>query len=99
MVRGDALTLLVVTRLPFASPGHPLTQARMNLMKQRGQDPFGEHSLPEAILKFRQGFGRLIRGQRDRGKVVLMDPRVRTKGYGRRFVSALPFSDDYQPEG
>ncbi|MFN3241887.1 MAG: ATP-dependent DNA helicase [Planctomycetota bacterium] len=97
-VRGDALTLLVVTRLPFASPGHPLTQARMNLMKQRGQDPFGEHSLPEAILKFRQGFGRLIRGQRDRGKVVLMDPRVRTKGYGRRFVSALPFSDDYQPE-
>ncbi|MCK5944578.1 MAG: hypothetical protein KAI24_21500, partial [Planctomycetes bacterium] len=94
-VRGDALTLLVVTRLPFASPGHPLTQARMDLMKQRGKDPFAEHSLPEAILKFRQGFGRLIRGQRDRGKVVLMDPRVRTKGYGRRFVSALPFSDDY----
>ena len=95
-VPGEALTLLVVTRLPFASPGHPLTQARMDLMKQRGQEPFAEHSLPEAILKFRQGFGRLIRGQRDRGKVVLMDPRVRTKGYGRRFVDALPFSDDYQ---
>ena len=96
-VRGDALTLLVVTRLPFASPGHPLTQARMDLMKQRGQEPFAEHSLPEAVLKFRQGFGRLIRGQRDRGKVVVMDPRVRTKGYGRKFVDALPFSDDYQP--
>ena len=95
-VPGDALTLLVVTRLPFASPGHPLTQARMDLMKQRGQEPFGEHSLPEAILKFRQGFGRLIRGQRDRGKVVVMDPRIRTKGYGRKFVDALPFSDDYQ---
>jgi len=94
-VRGDALNLLVVTKLPFASPGHPLTQARMNAMKERGQDPFANHSLPEAILKFRQGFGRLIRGQHDRGKVVLMDPRVRTKGYGRRFVDALPFSDDY----
>ncbi|MGC6486925.1 MAG: helicase C-terminal domain-containing protein, partial [Planctomycetota bacterium] len=47
------------------------------------------------ILKFRQGFGRLIRGQRDRGKVVVMDPRIRTKGYGRKFVDALPFSDDY----
>jgi len=97
-VRGDALTLLVVTKLPFASPGHPLTQARMKAMKERGQDPFAGHSLPEAILKFRQGFGRLIRGGTDRGKVVLMDPRVRTKGYGRQFVTALPFSDDYQPE-
>ena len=93
-LRGDALNLLVVTKLPFASPGHPLTQARMNAMKQRGQDPFANHSLPEAILKFRQGFGRLIRGGTDRGKVVLMDPRVRTKGYGRQFVSSLPSSDD-----
>lgn len=98
-VRGDALTLLVVTKLPFANPSHPLTQARMNLLKERGKDPFGDHSLPEAILKFRQGFGRLIRGGTDRGKVVLMDPRVRTKGYGRRFVNALPFSADYHPEG
>jgi ATP-dependent DNA helicase DinG len=70
----------------------------MKLLKERGKDPFGDHSLPEAILKFRQGFGRLIRGGADRGKVVLMDPRVRTKGYGRKFVSALPFSDDYQTE-
>jgi ATP-dependent DNA helicase DinG len=98
-VRGEALTLLVVTRLPFASPGHPLTQARMDRMKQQGREPFAEHSLPEAILKFRQGFGRLIRGQQDRGTVVVMDPRIRTKGYGRTFVDALPFSDEYQPGG
>jgi len=91
-VRGDALTLLVVTRLPFASPGHPLTQARMKALEAQGRDPFADHSLPEAILKFRQGFGRLIRSANDRGKVVVMDPRVRTKGYGRRFLQSLPFS-------
>lgn len=95
-LRGDALTLLVITRLPFQSPGHPLTQARMAALKASGRDPFADHSLPEAILKFRQGFGRLIRSQQDRGKVVILDPRVRTKGYGRRFLSALPFSADRQ---
>lgn len=91
-VRGDALTLLVVTRLPFASPGHPLTQARMKALEAQGRDPFADWSLPEAILKFRQGFGRLIRGASDRGTVVVMDPRVRTKAYGRRFLGALPFT-------
>ncbi len=98
-LRGDALTLLVITRLPFQSPGHPLTQARMAMMKAQGRDPFADHSLPEAILKFRQGFGRLIRGSQDRGKVVVLDPRVRTKGYGRRFLSALPFSAGFDPTG
>lgn len=96
-LRGDALTLLVITRLPFQSPGHPLTQARMAMLKAQGRDPFADHSLPEAILKFRQGFGRLIRGSADRGKVVVLDPRVRTKGYGRRFLGALPFSDGFDP--
>jgi ATP-dependent DNA helicase DinG len=95
-LRGDALTLLIVTKLPFQSPGHPLTQARLEAMKARGHDPFAEHSLPEAILRFRQGFGRLVRSGQDRGKVVVMDPRVRTKAYGRRFLGALPFSADYQ---
>ena len=56
-----------------------------------------DHSLPEAILKFRQGFGRLIRGSSDRGKVVVLDPRVRTKGYGRRFLQALPFTEGFDP--
>lgn len=96
-LRGDALTLLVITRLPFQSPGHPLTQARMAMLKAQGRDPFADHSLPEAILKFRQGFGRLIRGSADRGKVVVLDPRVRTKGYGRRFLGALPFSAGFDP--
>jgi len=98
-LRGDVLTLLVITRLPFQSPGHPLVQARMALLRKQGRDPFADHSLPEAILKFRQGFGRLIRGSQDRGKVVVLDPRVRTKGYGRRFLQALPFSDGFDPTG
>lgn len=97
-VRGDALTLLVITRLPFQSPGHPLTQARMEAIRAQGREPFADHSLPEAILKFRQGFGRLVRSHQDRGKVVVMDPRVRTKAYGRRFLGALPFSPDYRVE-
>lgn len=93
-VRGDALTLVVVTRLPFQSPGHPLTRARLAAIAARGGDPFLEHSLPEAILKFRQGFGRLIRSQQDRGKVLVLDPRARTKAYGRRFLAALPLGDE-----
>lgn len=97
-VRGDALSLVVITRLPFHSPGHPLTQARLKMLEQQGRDPFVEHSLPEAILKFRQGFGRLIRGSREKGKVVVLDPRVRTKRYGRAFLQALPFSADYRAE-
>jgi len=93
-VRGDALTLVVVTRLPFQSPGHPLTKARMDALQRQGKNPFQHHSLPEAILKFRQGFGRLVRSSDDRGKVVVMDPRIRTKAYGRHFVAALPFGGD-----
>ncbi|MBL9076586.1 MAG: ATP-dependent DNA helicase [Planctomycetes bacterium] len=96
-LRGDALTLLVVTRLPFQSPGHPLVQARLEALRARGLDPFAAHSLPEAILRFRQGFGRLVRSSSDRGKVVVMDPRVRTKAYGRQFLGALPFSPDFTP--
>ncbi len=96
-VRGDALTLVIITRLPFQSPGHPLTQARLQALRDRGEDAFAAHSLPEAILKFRQGFGRLIRGGQDRGKVVVLDPRVRTKAYGRRFLAALPFSEGFDP--
>jgi ATP-dependent DNA helicase DinG len=93
-IRGDALTLVVVTRLPFHSPGHPLTKARLQAIERRGGDPFLEHSLPEAILKFRQGFGRLIRSQEDHGKVVILDPRTRTRSYGRRFLASLPLDDD-----
>ncbi|MGE3172719.1 MAG: ATP-dependent DNA helicase [Planctomycetota bacterium] len=93
-VRGDALTLVVVTRLPFQNPGHPLTQARMQAIADRGGDPFRDWSLPEAILRFRQGFGRLIRSQQDRGRVLVLDPRVRTKAYGRRFLASIEAGAD-----
>ena len=89
-VPGAALTLVIVTRLPFAQPDHPLTKARLRAIAARGGDPFGEHSLPEAVLRFRQGFGRLVRRADDRGEVVVLDPRVRTRGYGRAFLAALP---------
>ena len=95
-VPGDALSLLVITRLPFQNPGHPLTQARLENLEAQGRDPFADHTLPAAILKFRQGFGRLIRNEKDRGKVVILDPRARTKMYGRRFLQALPFSPEYE---
>ncbi len=93
-IRGDALTLVIVTRLPFAQPDHPLTKARHRAITARGGDAFGEDSLPEAILKFRQGFGRLVRSATDIGRVVILDPRVSTRGYGRRFLASLPFGPD-----
>ena len=89
-LRGDALTLVIVTRLPFANPGHPLTVARMRAIQQRGGQPFADHSLPEAVLRFRQGIGRLIRSSTDRGRIVVLDPRIRSKPYGRNFLRALP---------
>lgn len=90
-IRGEALTLVVVTRLPFAQPDHPLTKARHGAIQRRGGDAFREDSLPEAILKFRQGFGRLVRAATDTGRVVILDPRVATRAYGRRFLLSLPF--------
>ncbi|MGE0143567.1 MAG: ATP-dependent DNA helicase [Planctomycetota bacterium] len=89
-VPGDALTLVIVTRLPFSPPDHPLTRARMKAIEARGGDPFREASLPEAVLRFRQGIGRLIRRADDKGEVLILDPRVRTKPYGRAFLGALP---------
>ena len=85
-IPGDALSVLVITKLPFGVPTEPLTAAR----SEEFEDPFNEYHLPEAILRFRQGFGRLIRTQSDRGVVVIMDRRVLTKQYGRFFVNSLP---------
>ena len=90
-VPGEALSNVILTRLPFASPGHPLIAARMQRIEAQGKSSFSEYSLPEAVLKFRQGAGRLIRTRSDRGVIVLLDRRVITKSYGRMFLEALPY--------
>ena len=89
-VPGDALSNVIITRLPFAVPDHPLIEAKLELIEARGGDAFTEYSLPEAILKLRQGVGRLIRTKGDRGIVVILDNRIVTRPYGRAFLKALP---------
>ncbi|MGD9675745.1 MAG: ATP-dependent DNA helicase [Candidatus Bipolaricaulia bacterium] len=87
---GEELEILVVTRLPFAVPTDPVFAALSERYERTGSDPFHELALPQAVLRLRQGVGRLIRTQRDRGIVIVTDDRIRTKGYGRRFAQALP---------
>ena len=89
-VRGPALRLVVIDKLPFASPGDPLIQARLQAIRRDGGDPFTEFQLPQAVLALKQGVGRLIRDFSDRGLVVICDPRLRTRGYGRLILKSLP---------
>jgi ATP-dependent DNA helicase DinG len=89
-VQGEALSNVIITKLPFEVPDKPLIEARLDAIKLRGGNPFAEYSLPEAIIKFKQGFGRLIRSKTDTGIVVVLDKRIATKPYGQQFLAALP---------
>jgi ATP-dependent DNA helicase DinG len=89
-VVGEALSCVIVDKLPFASPGDPITAARIEAIRAGGGEPFDEYQVPLAILTLQQGLGRLIRHRRDRGVLAVLDPRLRTKGYGRRFLASLP---------
>ncbi len=89
-VPGEALSNVIIVRLPFSVPSHPLLEARLEAIRRRGGNPFLEYQVPEAVIKLKQGFGRLIRSKADRGIVVILDPRVLTKPYGRTFLNSLP---------
>ena len=89
-VPGDALQNVIITKLPFSVPDHPLLESRVERIRERGGNPFMEYQVPEAAIKLRQGFGRLIRSKSDTGVVAILDPRVRTKFYGRIFRESLP---------
>jgi len=92
-VPGDALAQVIITRLPFDPPTHPITEAKTEWIRDHGGNPFNDLTLPDALIKFRQGAGRLIRSQSDRGVITILDSRVLAKSYGRLFLQSLP-----QPE-
>jgi ATP-dependent DNA helicase DinG len=89
-VRGRALELLIIAKLPFAVPNDPITEAQVEALQRQGKDAFNELVVPRAIIRLKQGFGRLIRARSDRGAVIIGDERVVRMGYGRRFLQSLP---------
>ena len=89
-IKGDKLKSVIITKLPFQPPNEPVLEARMEEIKKKNGNPFGEMQLPQAILTLKQGFGRLIRSKTDKGVVSILDPRLQTKNYGKQILDALP---------
>jgi ATP-dependent DNA helicase DinG len=89
-VRGEALSCVIIDKLPFSSPGDPVLEARIKSIRESGGNPFGEYQLPQAVIALKQGVGRLIRDDNDKGVLVICDPRLRTKSYGTTFLNSLP---------
>jgi ATP-dependent DNA helicase DinG len=89
-VVGEALSCVIIDKLPFASPGDPITAARIEAIAAGGGSAFNEYQIPLAVLALKQGLGRLLRHREDRGVLAVLDPRLRTMGYGRRFLASLP---------
>jgi len=92
-VPGEALSQVIITRLPFDPPTHPVTEARAEWLRSQGRNPFNELTLPDSLMKFRQGVGRLIRNKSDRGIITVLDARLLTKAYGREFIASLPTTE------
>ena len=89
-VPGEALQCVILTKIPFAVPTEPIIEARIEKIQREGKDPFTTYQIPQAAIMFKQGFGRLIRNKKDRGIIAILDPRVKTRGYGKTFLSTLP---------
>nr|MBP8198119.1 ATP-dependent DNA helicase [Chromatiaceae bacterium] len=89
-VRGEALSCVIIDKLPFASPGDPVLAARIDALRQQGGNPFRDFQLPQAVISLKQGAGRLIRDATDRGVLVVCDPRLLSKPYGHAFLKSLP---------
>ena len=89
-VRGEALSCVIIDKLPFSSPGDPVLKARLDAMSQQGKNPFFEYQLPTAVIALRQGIGRLIRDVTDRGVLMICDPRLLKKSYGQLFLDSVP---------
>jgi ATP-dependent DNA helicase DinG len=89
-VQGRALSNVIITKLPFSVPDNPIIEARIEEIQNRGGDAFLEYNLPEAVLRFKQGFGRLIRSRKDTGIVAILDSRIINKSYGQQFLNSIP---------